>query len=258
MDIATIGGIIFGIVSLVAAFLLEGGALGSLFTLTAAMIVFGGTIGATVTSFSADELKTIPSLFKEAFIQRRYNTRGLIQEMVQLANIARREGLLSLEQRIKTVEDSFLRHGLQLVVDGVESSRLRDMLETEIYCAKQRSKNGIEIFEAAGGFAPTMGIIGTVMGLINVLGNMENPDELGPAIAVAFLATLYGIASANLLWLPIATKLKGRSKAQILYKELALEAIMSLQAGEASSLMKEKLLAFVNEKEREVMEEKEA
>jgi chemotaxis protein MotA len=257
MDFATIGGIGFAIVMLISAFLLEGGVLGSLFTLTAAMIVFGGTIGATVTSFSMEDLKTVPSAFKDAFIQRSYDIHGLIKEMVQLANMARREGLLSLEQRLKTVEDPFVRHGLQLVVDGVESSRLRDMLETDIYCAKQRAKVGIEIFETAGGYGPTMGIIGTVMGLINVLGNMDNPDELGPAIAVAFLATLYGIASANMLWLPIATKLKGRSKAKVLYKELALEGIMSLQAGEASSLMKEKLLAFVDEKERDLLEEKE-
>ena len=119
--------------------------------------------------------------------------------MVTLANQARREGLLSLEQKLKDVDDSFLRRGLQLVVDGVESSRLRNMLETEIYCSNQRAKLGVEIFETAGGYAPTMGIIGTVMGLVNVLGNMSNPDELGPMIAVAFIATLYGIGTANLI-----------------------------------------------------------
>lgn len=255
MDLATIGGIVVGFGSLIVAFLLEGGVMGSLFTLSAFMIVFGGTIGATVTSFSKEELKTIPALFREAFVERHYEIQGLIKEMVQLANMARREGLLSLEQRLRNVEDPFVRRGLQLVVDGVESSRLRDMLETEIYCAKQRAKIGIDIFQVAGGYAPTMGIIGTVMGLVNVLGNIDNPSEIGPAIAVAFLATLYGIASANLLWLPIAAKLKSRDKKEILYKELALEGIMSLQAGEASSLMKEKLLAFVAENDRQFLEE---
>lgn len=257
MDIATVGGIIFAFMCLIVAFLIEGGTLGSLVTLTAFMIVFGGTIGATVISFSMAELKYVPTAIKDAFIQPRYDIQGLIKEMVQLANMARREGLLSLENKLKGIKDPFVRHGLQLVVDGVESSRLRDMLETEIYYDRQRSKTGIDIFETAGGYGPTMGIIGTVMGLINVLGNMENPGELGHAIAVAFLATLYGIASANLLWLPIATKLKGRSKAKVLYKELALEGIMSLQAGEVSSLMKDKLLAFVDERERELMEGKE-
>lgn len=252
MDLATIGGIIFGFSMLISAFLVEGGTMGSLVAPTAFLIVFGGTIGATATSFSMAELKTLPSLFKEAFVERHYDMKGLIEEMVQMANKARREGLLTLEQSLKDIPDTFLQRGLQMVIDGVEGTRLREMMETEIYCSKQRDKVGIEIFAAAGGYAPTMGIVGTVMGLVNVLGNMENPNELGPAIAVAFLATLYGIASANLLWLPISNKLKVRSKDQILYKELALEGIMSLQSGEASALMKEKMLAFVDEKQRDI------
>lgn len=257
MDFATIGGLILGIAAMVIGFWLEGGSILSLASHTAFIIVFGGTIGATVISFSIEEIKKIPAFLKQACFVQHYDLHGLIQEMVHLANRARREGLLSLEQKLKDIEDPFVRRGLQMVVDGVESSRLRDMLETEIYCAKQRQKVGIEIFETAGGYAPTMGIIGTVMGLVNVLGHMNNPDELGHSIAVAFIATLYGVGSANLMWLPIAGKLKVRSKKQVLYKELALEGIMSLQAGEASSLMKEKLLAFIDEKERDLLDEKE-
>jgi chemotaxis protein MotA len=257
MDIATIVGLIIGFAGVIGGFLLEGGLISALISETAFLIVVGGTIGATVISFSFEELKRVPAFIKEAFVEQQYDLQGLIQEMVSLANRARREGLLSLEQKLKDVDDAFLRRGLQLVVDGVESSRLRDMLETEIYCSNQRAKTGVEIFETAGGYAPTMGIIGTVMGLVNVLGNMTNPDELGPMIAVAFIATLYGIGTANLLWLPLAAKLKVRNKKKLLYKELALEGIMSLQAGEASSLMREKLLAFVDDEERKLMEEEE-
>ncbi len=257
MDIATIVGLIIGFAGVVGGFLLEGGLIDALVSETAFCIVVGGTIGATVISFSLEELKKVPAFTKEAFVEEKYDLQGLIQEMVSLANRARREGLLSLEQKLKDVDDAFLRRGLQLVVDGVESSRLRDMLETEIYCSNQRAKTGVEIFETAGGYAPTMGIIGTVMGLVNVLGNISNPDELGPSIAIAFIATLYGIGTANLIWLPIAAKLKVRNKKKLLYKELALEGIMSLQAGEASSLMREKLLAFIDDAERKLLEEEE-
>lgn len=254
MDFATIGGLIIGFAALIVGFLLEGGGIGALSSHTAFIIVIGGTIGATVVSFSVEELKKIPSYLKEAFTERQYDLQGLIEDMVKMANQARREGLLTLEQSLKDIPDQFLRRGLQMVIDGVEGTRLREMMETEIYCSKQRDKNGIQIFETAGGYGPTMGIIGTVMGLVNVLGNISNPEELSHSIAVAFIATLYGVASANLLWLPIASKLKVRSQKQLLYKELALEGIMSLQSGEASSLMKEKMLAFIDEKERDIFQ----
>lgn len=218
--------------------------------------MIGGTIGATMASFPLEDLKTLPAILKTAFKERKYDYPVLIQEIVQLANQARREGLLSLEQNLPEIEDSFIRLGIQMVIDGIEGTLLRDLLETEIYCMEERHKNGISIFEAAGGYAPTMGIIGTVMGLVHVLGNMEHPEDLGPAIAVAFIATLYGVSTANLLWLPIAGKLKNKSKKERLYRELALEGILALQAGENPSFIREKLFAFLDQKTR-LLEQKE-
>ncbi|MDH7578067.1 MAG: flagellar motor protein [Bacillota bacterium] len=250
MDITTLAGLVIGFAALIVAFILEGGTMGSLFSHTAGLIVIGGTIGATVLSFSLEELKTIPSLLKTTFQERRYNYVSLIQEIVRLADQARREGLLSLEQSLQEIEDPFLKLGLQLVIDGTEGTLLRDLLEMEVYCMEERHQNGIAIFEAAGGYAPTMGIIGTVMGLVHVLGNMESPEELGPAIAVAFIATLYGVSTANLIWLPIAAKLKNKSKKERIYRELALEGVLALHAGENPAFIREKLRVFLDQKSR--------
>lgn len=251
MDIATITGIITGFTAIIIAFIIEGGSPGSLISETAAMIVLGGTLGATVISFTLEELKKVPILMKIAFRRQEYDFVSLIDVIVQLADQARREGLLSLEQNLSDIQDPFLRLGIQLVIDGVEGTLLQDLLETEIYCMEERHKNGIAIFESAGGYSPTMGIIGTVMGLVNVLGNMDDPGSLGPAIAVAFIATLYGITFANLFWLPIGAKLKSKHKREKLYRELSMEGILSLQAGENPAFIREKLRVFLDHKERE-------
>lgn len=250
MDITTIVGLIIGFAALIVAFLLEGGGISALYSETALLIVLGGTIGATVCSFPLDELKKVPALFRIAFQEHVHNFMDLIDEIVRLADQARREGLLSLEQNLAEINDPFIKLGLQLVIDGIEGTLLRDLLETEVYCMEERHKNGYAIFDTAGGFAPTMGIIGTVMGLVNVLSNMDDPGSLGPAIAVAFLATLYGIGTANLLWIPIGTKLKNRSKMERLYRELALEGILALQAGENPGFIRQKLRVFLDQKTR--------
>lgn len=250
MDITTIVGLIIGFAALIVAFLLEGGGISALYSETALLIVLGGTIGATVCSFPLDELKKVPALFRIAFQEHVHNFMDLIDEIVRLADQARREGLLSLEQNLAEINDPFIKLGLQLVIDGIEGTLLRDLLETEVYCMEERHKNGYAIFDTAGGFAPTMGIIGTVMGLVNVLSNMDDPGSLGPAIAVAFLATLYGIGTANLLWIPIGAKLKNRSKMERLYRELALEGILALQAGENPGFIRQKLRVFLDQKTR--------
>ncbi len=254
MDVTTLGGLLLGVAALILAFVLEGGTVGALFSHTALLIVIGGTIGATVISFPLEDLKTVPALLKTAFREKKYDFIGLIQQLMQLADQARREGLLSLERNLAEIDDPFLKLGLQLAIDGTEATLLRDLLETEIYCMEERHRNGIALFEAAGGYAPTMGIIGTVLGLVHVLGNMERPEDLGPAIAVAFIATLYGVSTANLFWLPIAAKLKNRSKKERLYRELALEGILSIQAGENPALIREKLRVFLDQRQRALEE----
>jgi chemotaxis protein MotA len=241
MDLSTIIGIILGIGCLLAGFVLEHGILSSLLQGPAAVIVFGGTFGAVITSFPLSDLKNIPKWLKIAFSKQSFGTVEAYHTLVRFAEKARREGLLSLEQELESVNDRFTRQGMQLVIDGTDPEITMKILESNISVLEHRHKAGIHVFEAAGGYAPTMGIVGTVMGLVHVLGNLSDPSKLSSAIAAAFLATLYGIASANLLWLPIATKLKNKDKAEIAAMEMILDGILSIQAGENPSILKEKL-----------------
>ncbi|MCG9968011.1 flagellar motor protein [Pelotomaculum terephthalicicum JT] len=248
MEITTVAGILLGILSLVTAFVIDGGHVLSLIKPTAAMIVFGGTIGATIISFSLKEIMTVPKLFKIILFQKLPDEIALIEQLVSLADKVRREGLLYLENELPNVDDSFMRKGIQLVVDGTDPELVRQIMETEMYAVQERHNVGANIFEAAGGYAPTMGIIGTVMGLVHVLSNLESPEELGPSIALAFIATLYGVGSANLLWIPIAGKLKNLSKKEAMLREMMLEGIMSIQAGYNPVLIRERLTAFLKPK----------
>lgn len=251
MDLSSIIGIVLGFGMLLLAYVEEGGSLLGLLVPTAAMIVFGGTIGAVMASFSMEDIKQVPKLFKIMFTEKKYEVNDLIGILCGFAEKARREGLLSLERETANIDDEFLRQGIQLVVDGTDPALVRDILETQIDFTDQRHKIGADIFESAGGYSPTMGIIGTVLGLVQVLGNLSNPDELGPSIAVAFIATLYGVAFANLAWLPIGHKLKLKSKQERFMREIALEGILSIQAGDNPSIVKEKLRAFLSTKVRQ-------
>lgn len=255
MDLATILGIVIAIASLLVANILEGGHTSALLKGSAALIVFGGTIGATMTCFGLDELKSIGSLFKIAFTSQDYTPLKVIDIIVRFAEKARREGLLALEADIAEIDDEFLQKGIQLIVDGTDPELVRDILETELAYIEDRHHKAASIFEAAGGYAPTMGIIGTVMGLVHVLGNLSDPGNLGPAIATAFIATFYGVASANIIYLPIAAKLKNKSAREILVRELMMEGILSIQAGENPHIVKEKLKAFLSPNQRKEMGE---
>ncbi len=251
MDLTSILGLVVGFGMLIGGFMLEGGHFTSLLEPTAAMIVFGGTAGATIASFSMEDVKQIPQLFKITFTEKKYEVQELIAILSSFAEKARREGLLSLERETATIDDEFLKQGIQLVVDGTDPALVRDILETQIEFTDQRHKIGADIFEAAGGYSPTMGIIGTVMGLVHVLSNLADPDSLGPSIAVAFIATLYGVAFANVVYLPIGHKLKLKSKQERFVMEIALEGILSIQAGDNPSIVKEKLKAFLSAKVRQ-------
>ena len=253
MDLTTLLGIIIGLGGVIGGFLIEGGHLGSLFVGSSGAIVLGGTIGAVVMSFGLAELKTVPGFLKTVFTDSSIDFSGSVESLVETADRARREGLLSLESHLPEIENDFMRRGLQLVIDGTDPELTRNMLEMEIASYEQGQNLGVEIFNSAGGFAPTMGIIGTVMGLVHVLGNITDPDTLAPAIASAFIATLYGIATANLLWIPFATKIKTKASRQVSHMELILEGILSVQAGENPRVIREKLLTFLPEREKEVL-----
>ncbi len=245
MDLTTILGLTIGIGALLVSVILEGGHLSGLISVPAFVIIFGGTIGATAIGFTMEELKTVPTLIKIAFKDEKHDLSSLIATLVGFAEKARREGLLALEEDLNAIEDKFLKNGTQWLFAGTDAELVRSIMETELAFIQERHHKGASIFDAAGGYAPTMGIIGTVMGLVHVLGNLTDTESLGPAIATAFLATLYGIFSANILFLPIAGKLKNRSAHQVLVYEVTLEGILSVQAGDNPRIVEEKLEAFL-------------
>jgi chemotaxis protein MotA len=250
VDLTTIIGILIGLAGLVGGYVMDGGHLSALVIPSAMIIVFGGTIGAVVVAFPMSKLKEFPQALRMAFKEPKRNPNDLIEEVVDMATIARREGVLALEQRAHEHTNPFLKEGLMMVVDGTDPELTRQILELEMDALEYHHESYSKIFESAGGFAPTMGIIGTVMGLIHVLGNLSSPETLGPAIAVAFTATLYGVASANVIYLPIANKIKLRSREQISEMELMLEGILALQAGENPQLIKKKLSSFLHDKNK--------
>ncbi len=245
MDFATLIGILIALLALLVGFVMDGGHLSALLVPSAALIVFGGTLGAVVISFSKHKLKQVPAALKFAFTESQEQPEDLLQDIVDMAVTARREGVLALERQAADHPNMFLKEGLEMVIDGSDPELTRDILELDIDAYDQKHRSMAKVFEAAGGYAPTMGIIGTVMGLIHVLGNLEDPAQLAPAIAVAFSATLYGVASANVIYLPIANKIKTKVDERIQVREMMLEGILAIQAGENPQLIEKKMRAFL-------------
>ena len=242
MDKATGPGLALAVVAILLSVILEGGSPAALLNVPAAVLVFGATIGVSMMSFPFEAIMGLPKFLPQAFFDKLPNPADTVEVFVKLADKARREGLLALEQETEGL-DPFIKKGVMMVVDGSDPSLVREVLEGEISATEQRHKNGIGLMEAMGGFGPTMGIIGTVMGLVNVLGHLDNPDELGHSIATAFIATLYGVASANVLWLPLGNKLKNKSAQETWVRELAVEGILSVQAGDNPRVVRQKLEA---------------
>lgn len=184
---------------------------------------------------------------KLAFTSANASAGQLVEDIVDMAMTARREGVLSLEKKIIDHSDAYLREGIQLVVDGTDREMVQQIMEYEMDAAQQKYESYAKIFESAGGYAPTMGIIGTVMGLIHVLGSLTEPTALGPSIALAFTATLYGVASANLIFLPIASKIKARGEDDISRMEMILEGVLSVQNGDHPLLVRRKMESFLTD-----------
>jgi len=251
--VATLVFLILALASLVGAFMIEGGHITGLLIDTAAIIVFGGTFSALGVSFPMHEFKRITSVGKVAFSNRHQKMTDNIFFFIDIASLARKEGILALEKIINTEEDldTMTRAGLQLVADGVEREIIQDILETYVAKRQERHKEGYALFEAGGGFAPTMGIIGTVMGLVHVLSNLSDPGSLGPAISVAFIATLYGVGSANIFWLPVAERLKSMDKGEAAQGQMVIDAIMLIEKGVSPKIVEEKLKAYLEPHELE-------
>lgn len=250
MDLATVAGLALAFISLVLNVILEGGNPLSLVNLPAAVVVFGGTLGATMASFSMSQATKFMQWFMIAIKESKRDPREVIQTIVGLAETARREGILKLESAIDEIEDDFLRQGVTLVVDGTDYEVTKTILYTEIDLMKERHQAGAKFFQTAGGFSPTLGIIGTVMGLVNVLSHLDEAANLGGAIATAFIATFYGVATANLLWLPVSNKLKLRSAEESLIRDIIAEGILAIQAGESPRIIGDRLTSFLPPSER--------
>ena len=245
MNLATPVGLLIAIVALVGTVLLEGGELKAFLSPSAMLIVFGGTIGAVTIAFPGKVVMGLPMLIKQAFTHKVPDTVATSQTLMRLAERARREGLLALEEELESIKDGLLRRGVMLVVDGTDPELVQGVLDTEISVRDKEHESGAALLEAMGGFAPTMGIIGTVMGLVHVLANLSDPSGLGEAISVAFIATFYGVASANLLWLPLGTKLKKQRESERAVEEMILEGLASVQAGENPRVMQERLEPYL-------------
>jgi chemotaxis protein MotA len=245
MDLATLGGLILGIGAVLVSFIMEGGHLTAIVQPGAMLIVIGGTVGASIVTTSIRTLKTTPNLLKTAFFSEPAEPLKTIDMIVKMSEKARREGILGLETDLKTIKDPFFRKAIQLVIDGTEITVLKTILETEIAYVEDRHKRGILLFQKMGGFSPTLGIIGTVLGLIHTLGSTSDAGKMAESIAGAFIATLWGVALANLCYLPLSDKLKLRHEEELANLDLIMEGVVSIQSGDNPRVVKTKLLSFV-------------
>lgn len=252
MDPFGIGAAILGFVAMMVAYLMEGGDLAALVAPTPAIIVFGGTFFALLTAYPLPLVMRLPKIFGKAVSTEHEDPLEAVQTFVRLADKARREGLLSLEDEAATLHNEFMKDGIQEVVDGTPPEQISELLEIRISETEARHKEGFGMFLAAGGIAPTMGIIGTVLGLVVVLASLGDSDagQLGHAIAIAFIATLYGVMSANVFWIPIGERLKGRSTEEIAHKRMIVEGILAIQAGDPPRLVRTKLEGFLSPADR--------
>jgi chemotaxis protein MotA len=238
-------GLVIGCLGIAMGATMEGSQIMAVLNPSAMLIVLVGTLGATITGTSFESIKAIPTLFKKAFSPDVLDLNGRVTELVRYAEQARRDGLLALDEQLGSIEDPYTRKGLQLVVDGTDPELVADVLEAENDAMRKRHAAATQPFEKAGGYAPTMGIIGTVFGLVHVLSNLSKPETLGPSISAAFIATLLGISSANIVYLPIAARLKQLSQAELHFRSMTLEGILAIQAGDNPRVVQEKLTAYV-------------
>ena len=258
MDLATILGIVVALVGILVGQAIEGGSLLQILQPTAAMIVFGGTLGATMIGFPMSVMKQAAADLLHVFKDGSVDPSGVIDEVLKLANKARREGIISLEKDVEGVTDDFFKKAIMMAVDGTEPKELRQTMEIELQYMEERGEHSAKVFEAAGGFAPTIGIIGAVLGLIQVMQHLDNIDEVGKGIAVAFVATIYGVASANIIFLPAAGKLKFKHRKEIIVKEMMLEGTLGILEGQNPRLIEVKLTAFLDEQYQKIRAEQAA
>ena len=257
MDKASVGGVLVALTGILAGLLLEGGNLGQIFQPTAAMIVFGGTLGAVLLQFP---MKTVVEAFRRLavlFVTPQMQDQRLVQQLVSFANKARRSGVVSLDADLRTIDDPFLRQALTLAVDGTEPTELRRIMSVSMDSRSEGEERQPAVFESAGGFSPTIGILGAVLGLIQVMQHLDNIQAVGKGIAVAFVATIYGVGAANLFFLPAAGKLRLRIREEHLRREMMLESVISILEGMNPRMLEVKLSGYL-EANRDSMREQAA
>jgi chemotaxis protein MotA len=251
MDIASVGGLILALAGIIVGMMIEGGNLGEIAKPTAAMIVGGGTAGAVMLQFPLHIfLGAVKNLIK-VFLHKGADAEAIIQQLVGFANTARKNGIVSLDSELRSIKDPFLKQALMLAVDGTESSEVRKIMQLELDNKSEIEEKIPAVFEAAGGYSPPVGIIGAVLGLIQVMKNLSDIDEVGRGIATAFVATIYGVALANLVCLPAAGKLKFRHREEVMIKEMMLEGVISILEGMNPRMIETKLRTFLFESKTE-------
>jgi chemotaxis protein MotA len=245
MDVTTVLGLLLGVGAVLTSFMMEGGHLTALLQGPAMLLVILGTFGASTVTTSFSQLINLPKLFKIILFEKKLDSQQLIELIYGLSQKSRKNGLLSLEKELSTIKDSFLKKAIQLAIDGFETTKIREILEIEMAYMHERHKVGSAFFQKLGGFSPTLGIIGTVLGLIHALGSMENSSNMAGAIASAFIATLWGVSLANLVYLPISDKLKAKHQDEAVYLEIISEGVVSLAMGDNPRVIRMKLLSFL-------------
>ncbi|MEG6586814.1 flagellar motor stator protein MotA [Dendrosporobacter sp. 1207_IL3150] len=251
MEISTIIGLVLGIAAVLVGMALKGASLSALINPAAFMIIFVGTAACLLNGFSIDHIKKFPVLMKKLFKKPElFPKPELLRMFVELSQTARREGILALESKVTDINDPFLKNGLSMVIDGLDPDFVSDVLDAEIQGMEDRHRDGALIFTQAGTYAPTLGVLGAVVGLIAALGNLEDIEKLGHSIAAAFVATLLGIFTGYVLWHPFANKLKMLSKKEVEVKKMMIEGILSLQAGDSPTAIEAKLVVFIPQSER--------
>lgn len=251
MDLIAILGLIIGISAIVVGNIVEGGNTAHLVQAAAAVIVFGGTFGAVLLSFPFKDLKIAIASLKLIFFNRKNSYEDTINTILELLVIARRKGLLALQHELENVRDPFLKRGITYIIDGLNSNLIKEALEREILAYEDMMKKASKVFDSAGGYAPTIGIIGAVLGLIHVLKNVTDPTKIGVGIATAFVATIYGVGSANLLFIPISKRIINKIEEEVILMELMMEGILGIEAGMNPYYLKAKLEAFIRERQKE-------
>ena len=256
MDIGTIAGIVVGLVFVLLG-ILAGGTIGDFIDVGSIQIVVGGSFSALLVNYPLSDVLGIAKVLTKAIKNSEYNPGQIIDKVIELANVARREGLLALEEAVTDVNDDFLKKGVMLIVDGTDPELVKAILETEIENLADRHSRGRGMFEALGSLTPAFGMVGTLVGLVLMLKSLDDPTTIGPSMAVALLTTFYGSLLANLIYIPIAGKLKLKSDEELLVREIMVEGLLSIQAGENPRTIEEKLKAFLSPAVRKTLKSSE-